>query len=101
MSTDLSRRTVLGAALAAPLTLPALATDAPAWESDAAAKLVEAVTIRRPATKRRNPFPMGQSATARHEWAQAYCAAFTAAGMSERIAAKASARAACEALCGN
>lgn len=112
MIADLSRRSVLGAALAAPLTFPAPAIEPPAWEADATAKLAVASALRRTAAnrlnsgrdlmmrwERRNPFPTGQGAGARHEWAQAYCTAFTAAEMSQRVAARDSARAVCEALC--
>jgi hypothetical protein len=114
MTADTTRRDLLAglAMTALAIPSPALAIDGPAWEADIAARLFTAAQLRRVAAnrlnsgrdflarwERRNPFPIGQGVAVRHVWAQGYCEAFTAAGMSQRVAARDATRAACEALC--
>lgn len=116
MSTQPTRRDLLSAVVVASLagaTLPAAAaTNRPAWESELAERLALASRARATVRNRlhsgrdslqrwegRHPFPHGQGAAACYEWAQRYCAAFEAAGMSQRRADHVATIAVCEAIC--
>src|SRR6188508_1969052 len=102
MNAQPTRRDLLSA-VAVPLagSLPAdAATDRSApWGAELAERLALATRARNTVRNRlhsgrdalqrwegRNPFPHAQGVVARYEWAQRYCAAFEAAGMSQRRA---------------